>query len=156
MCTELQGFLLYSCSARTIGNISNEGKVVPLPIQLSTTPWRLMEEWIYGSTCSWSRQYWSWVVSFTPRGKSPDNHCIGDWVGPIAGPDDVEKRKFLAIPGLNSYPSAFHSRSQSVYRLRWPAPENASNKIRKAFLQCNSDLSVYRTRKCFHCFNGLN
>jgi hypothetical protein len=35
------------------------------------------------------------VVSFTPRplysrGKSPGTHCIGGWVGPRAGLDDME------------------------------------------------------------------
>jgi hypothetical protein len=38
---------------------------------------------------------------FTSRERVADTHRIGGfWVGPRAGPDDVEKRKFLALPGL--------------------------------------------------------
>jgi hypothetical protein len=35
-----------------------------------------------------------------PRGKSPATHFIEGCVGPRADLDDVEKRKFLALPGL--------------------------------------------------------
>jgi hypothetical protein len=39
-------------------------------------------------------------------GKEPsDTHWIGGWVGPRAGLDDVEKRKFLTLPGLELDPS---------------------------------------------------
>jgi hypothetical protein len=34
---------------------------------------------------------------------------IGGSVGPRAGLDDVEKRKFLTLPGLNSDPSVVQS-----------------------------------------------
>jgi hypothetical protein len=52
---------------------------------------------------------WRWVVSFTPlllypRGKSPlvpSDRRLG---GPRAGLDDVEKRKFLTVPGLELRP----------------------------------------------------
>jgi hypothetical protein len=37
---------------------------------------------------------------FTPGERSPGTHWIGDWVDPIAGSNDMEKRKFLALPGL--------------------------------------------------------
>jgi hypothetical protein len=45
------------------------------------------------------------VVSFTPRpiysrGKAPVTHWIGGWVDPRAGLDDVKKRKFFTLPGL--------------------------------------------------------
>jgi hypothetical protein len=30
----------------------------------------------------------------------PGTHWIGGWVGPRAGLDDMEKRKFLTLPGL--------------------------------------------------------
>jgi hypothetical protein len=33
-------------------------------------------------------------------GKSPCTHWIGDWVDPISGLDDVERRIFLALPGF--------------------------------------------------------
>jgi hypothetical protein len=49
------------------------------------------------------------VVSLTPGKIAPFTHWIGCWVGPSTGLDDVEKRKFLALPGLNSDPSAVQS-----------------------------------------------
>jgi hypothetical protein len=44
-------------------------------------------------------------ASFTPRSlyHGKDNPCalwIGDWVGPRAGLDDMEKWKLLTLPGL--------------------------------------------------------
>jgi hypothetical protein len=43
-------------------------------------------------------------------------------VGPRTGLDDVEKRKFLTLPGLELRPLCRPARSQSLYRLRYPAP----------------------------------
>jgi hypothetical protein len=48
---------------------------------------------------------WTWMVSFTLRplyfrGRSRGTHWIGGWSDPRAGLDDVEKRKFLILPGL--------------------------------------------------------
>jgi hypothetical protein len=37
---------------------------------------------------------------FTSRESAPDTHWIGGWVGPTAGLDDVEKRTFLTLTGL--------------------------------------------------------
>jgi hypothetical protein len=34
----------------------------------------------------------------TPGEKAPDSHWIGGWVDHRAGLDDLEKRKFLALP----------------------------------------------------------
>jgi hypothetical protein len=53
---------------------------------------------------------------FTPGERAPDTHWIGGWVGPRAGLDDVEKRKFLTLPGLEFRPLG----SQSLYQLRNP------------------------------------
>jgi hypothetical protein len=41
-------------------------------------------------------------------------------VDPRAGLEDVEKRKFLIIPGLELRPLGLPARSQSLYRLRYP------------------------------------
>jgi hypothetical protein len=41
-------------------------------------------------------------------------------VGLRAGRDDVEKRKFLTLPGLELRPLGHSARSQSLYRLRYP------------------------------------
>jgi hypothetical protein len=38
---------------------------------------------------------------FTPEERAPGAHFIGGWVGPRTGLDDMEKRKFLLLPGLN-------------------------------------------------------
>jgi hypothetical protein len=40
-------------------------------------------------------------------------------VGHTAGLDDVEKRKFLTLPGLELRPLGRPARSQSLYRLRY-------------------------------------
>jgi hypothetical protein len=37
---------------------------------------------------------------FTPGIRAPSTHWIGGWVDPRAGLDDMEKRKFLILPGL--------------------------------------------------------
>jgi hypothetical protein len=37
---------------------------------------------------------------FTPREKASVTHWNGGWVGPRAGFDDVGKRTFLSLPGL--------------------------------------------------------
>jgi hypothetical protein len=66
------------------------------------------------------------VVSCTPlplypQGeRAPGTHWIGGWVDPSAGLDDVEKRKFLTLPGLEPRFLGRPSRSQQLYRLRYP------------------------------------
>jgi hypothetical protein len=54
------------------------------------------------------------VVSFTPLplyllGKIPCIHWIGGWVGPIAGLDKIEKRKFFILPDSNPCPLVVQS-----------------------------------------------
>jgi hypothetical protein len=41
-------------------------------------------------------------------------------VGPRAGLDDLEKRKFLTLPGLELRPLGRPARSQWLYRLSYP------------------------------------
>jgi hypothetical protein len=55
-----------------------------------------------------------------PAALPPGTHWIG-WVDPTAGLDDVEKRVFLTLPGLELRPLGRPSRSQSLYRLRYPS-----------------------------------
>jgi hypothetical protein len=45
-------------------------------------------------------------------------------VGPRAGLDVVEKRKFLTLPGLEIRPLGRPARSQSLYRLRYPGSKD--------------------------------
>jgi hypothetical protein len=35
-----------------------------------------------------------------PEERAPGTHWIEGWVGPRAGLDDMEKKKFLTLPGL--------------------------------------------------------
>jgi hypothetical protein len=60
-----------------------------------------------------------WSASFSGL-FTPGTHWIGGWVGPRAGPDDVEKRKFLTLPGLELRPLCRAARSQSLYPLPYP------------------------------------
>jgi hypothetical protein len=62
--------------------------------------------------------------SFTPEERATGAHGIGDWVGPRAGLDIVEKRKFLTLPRLELRSLGRPARSQSLYRLRYPAPSD--------------------------------
>jgi hypothetical protein len=59
------------------------------------------------------------VTRFTPGEKAPGTHRIGVWVGPRTGLDDLEKRKFLTLPGLELRPLDRPAGSQSLYRLRY-------------------------------------
>jgi hypothetical protein len=44
-------------------------------------------------------------------------HWVGGWVDPRAGLDDMEKRKFFTLPGLELRFLGPPPRSQSLYRL---------------------------------------
>jgi hypothetical protein len=83
-----------------------------------------MGEWMYSSIFSWPGTSWTWVVSLTPRllyrrKTAPGTHWIGCWLGPRAGLDDAEKRKFLTQPELELRPLRRPVRNQSLYRLRY-------------------------------------
>jgi hypothetical protein len=51
---------------------------------------------------------------------TPGTHCIGNCVSPRASLDDVEKRKFLTLPGLEVRLLGRPASSQLLYRLRYP------------------------------------
>jgi hypothetical protein len=48
----------------------------------------------------------------TPGERVSGTHWIGGWVDPRASLDDVEKRKFLILPGLEIRPLGRAARSQ--------------------------------------------
>jgi hypothetical protein len=48
---------------------------------------------------------------FTVRERAPGIRCIGMWMSPRAWLDDVEKRKFLTLPGLEVGPLGRPARS---------------------------------------------
>jgi hypothetical protein len=57
---------------------------------------------------------------FTPEDRAPGTHWTGGWVDPRADLDDVEKRKFLTLPGLELRPLGRPARSQSLYGPCYP------------------------------------
>jgi hypothetical protein len=57
---------------------------------------------------------------FTTGKGAPGTHWIGGRVGPRAGMDDAEKRRFLILPGFELRPFGRPVRNQSLYRLRYP------------------------------------
>jgi hypothetical protein len=56
---------------------------------------------------------------FTFGERAPGIHWIEGWVDPRADLDDVEKRKFLPLPGLELRTLGRPAHSQSLYRLRY-------------------------------------
>jgi hypothetical protein len=50
---------------------------------------------------------------------TPGTHWIGGWVDPRASLDDVKKRNFLTLPGLELRLLDRSARSQSLYRLSY-------------------------------------
>jgi hypothetical protein len=52
-------------------------------------------------------------------------------VDPRAGLDDVEKRNFLTLPGLELRPLGRPARSQSLYRLRHPGSSDQLGYLNK-------------------------
>jgi hypothetical protein len=57
---------------------------------------------------------------FISRERAPGTRWIGGWVGSRTSLEDMEKLKFLPSSGLVLQPSGRASRSQSLYRLRYP------------------------------------
>jgi hypothetical protein len=57
---------------------------------------------------------------FTPGERAPGPHLIEGLVDPKAGPDDLERRKLLTLPGLELRSAGRPARSQSLYRLLYP------------------------------------
>jgi hypothetical protein len=66
---------------------------------------------------------------FTPGGRAPGTHWIGGWVNPRTSLDDLEKKKFLTLPGLELRLLGRPASSQSLYRLRYPASPCSVKKI---------------------------
>jgi hypothetical protein len=69
-------------------------------------------EWSASRTCH-----------FTPGERVPSTYWIGGRVDPRASLDEVEKRKFLTLPGLKLRPLGRPARSQSLYRLSYPGSQ---------------------------------
>jgi hypothetical protein len=76
---------------------------------------------LVGGECSTSRP-----GRFTLEETAPRTHFIGSCVGPRAGLDDAEKRKFYTLTGLEFQSLGRPARSQSLYRLRYPGSNKGS------------------------------
>jgi hypothetical protein len=57
---------------------------------------------------------------FNPEGRTVGTHWTAGWVGHRTGPNDVDMRKILPLPGLELRPLGHPARSQSLYRLDYP------------------------------------
>jgi hypothetical protein len=73
------------------------------------------------------------VVSFAPGEGAPSTYWIGGCVDPRAGLNNVEKRKFLTLLGLELRPLSRPAHSQSLYRLRYPASDL---KMKDVIMRC--------------------
>jgi hypothetical protein len=60
-----------------------------------------------------------WSASH-PGSFTPVTHCMEGWVDPRTSLDEVEKRKFLTLPGLELQPVGRPAPIQSLYRLLYP------------------------------------
>jgi hypothetical protein len=73
---------------------------------------------------------------FTPGERTPETYRIGVWVSPRAGLDDLEKKKFLTLPGLEPWPLGRPALSQPLYWLRYPKTKCIN------LLKCYSDVTL--------------
>jgi hypothetical protein len=74
---------------------------------------------------------------FTPEERAPGIHLKGGCVGPTAGLNDVEKRKFLTPPGLELRPLFRPARRQLLYRLRFPGSQRVLQSVKKMITELN-------------------
>jgi hypothetical protein len=70
-------------------------------------------------------------AALLPRGKRPRYPLDRGWVDPSASLGDVEKRKFLTLPGLKLRPLGRPACIQSLYRLRCAGSYNDRSKCPK-------------------------
>jgi hypothetical protein len=98
---------------------------VKVKLSLCLTNQALRHEGVWGSWFLTSALVGGeWSASrpcrFTPGKRVPDTHWLGGCVDPRVGLDDLEKRKFLTLPGLKLRSLGRPARSQSLYRLCYP------------------------------------
>jgi hypothetical protein len=97
-----------------------------------------MGEWIYRSTFSCPRHYLEMSgqlhapARFTLGERAPGTHWIGGWVDARTGLDDLERRKFLTLPGLELRPISCPARSSRYTDYATPAPGLTTVFSRKA------------------------
>jgi hypothetical protein len=94
---------------------------------------------------------WRWMISFAPRPlypreRGPCAHCVGGWVDPRIGLDDVERRggKSYSYPDSKSYYSAVQPCIQSPYWLHYPSTLYVVVHVHKVY----RNLCTYETVFC--------
>jgi hypothetical protein len=89
-----------------------------------------------------ARGEWSASCScrFTPGEGIPGTHWTGGWVDPRVCLDDLEKRKFLTLPGLELRPISRPARCQSI---------NVSDKVNVLLVEANFFWDTWFQRKPF-------
>jgi hypothetical protein len=110
----------------------------------------------YSSTLLDLSTRWRWVVSFThlplyPGERTPCTHYIRGSGDPRFCLENMEKRKFLNLQGLELRPLYRLTRSQSLYQLRYPGCQfkvTSRNycRIEMIVLMCYQFLRLCRTR----------
>jgi hypothetical protein len=140
------GFISTTNSSQNVNSkngfsvVIGNGKVVPLLNYLSTMPRICMREFLFTSALvggGWSA---SWPCRFTPGESAHGTHWIGGWVG------DMEKRKSLALLGLEPQPLGRPARSQPPYRLLYCGSFTVTgdniNMIQAHFLKLVTEVNV--------------
>jgi hypothetical protein len=102
---------------------------------------------------------WRWVVTFTARPlytqkRAPGTHWIWGWVDPRTGLNDVEKRKFLTLPGLKLRPLGCPGRSQSLYLIRYPGSLSENSTALKFSMPLGDMLEAFKTGWGTFVFRG--
>jgi hypothetical protein len=75
---------------------------------------------------------------FTPGERAPGTHCLGGWVGPGIGLDDMNNRKILSLPGLELQPLRRPAHSQLLYQLHYSNSVKVCHDITKVWLTVRS------------------
>jgi hypothetical protein len=79
----------------------------------------------------------------------------GGWMNPTAGLDDVEKWKFLTLPGLELRPLRRPARSQSLYRLCYVFFKSSDDGVEHSKWLRYLDLSNVRHTRNYTTFRSL-
>jgi hypothetical protein len=66
---------------------------------------------------------------FTPGERAPGTHRIGRWVSSRTGLNDMEKEKFLPLPGLELQRLGRPARNQSLCLLSYPCLLHFNNRL---------------------------
>jgi hypothetical protein len=88
---------------------------------------------------------------FTTGERAPGTHWIGGLVNPRAGLDDLEKSKFLTLPGLKLRPLNRPPRSPSQYPLNYP---DLNRNICQRFLMLSASEKHFPFSTCLSSGNS--